>query len=299
MFNKGIVASAVFPDIQADIGKFMRVAERVSSSGLFNGFEFFFGGTPEEEAKVGGILDRTGLYGVYLPGAMMKRDGLDLGAEALETRTHALEMCKAYVDSAYRMRTRKMLILSGPRPAGGMDMDAYLERFAGTLGKLLEYAQSKSGDYSLEITLEFFNDKGEPYLAIGGAKTVLRLCGMLCGKYSNLGVTFDTSHVAQLREDLREDYRMLAPYVRHVHFANCVIDDPASSLYGDRHPVFGLAGGVFSGQDMADFLGWARGQAHFDQVDICSFEVISRDGMSQEDYYRSICESAREVGFGR
>ena len=298
MFKKGIVASAVFPGIQSDIEQFMQVVEKVSASDLFDGFEFFFSGTPEEESRIGSALDQIGLYGVYLPGALMKRDGLDLGAEAMADRMDALEKCKAYVDSAYRMRTRKMLVLSGPCPAA-LDLDAYLQRFAGTMGLLLDYAQSLAGDYSLEITLEFFNDKGEPYLVIGGGQTVVRLCEALDGKYDNFGITFDTSHVAQLREDLREDYRLMAPYVRHVHFANCVVADPSSSLYGDRHPVFNLEGGVYSDQDMVEFLGWLRGQAHFAQVDILSYEIISRDGMSQEDYYRSICDSARAVGFGR
>ncbi|MBP7403085.1 MAG: TIM barrel protein [Clostridia bacterium] len=295
MLRKGIVASATFPGIRDDLRQFRQAVADVTAAGVFDGFEFYYAGTPAEEREIGALLERSGLYPSYLPGFEMKRDGLDLGAERWEDRRRAVDRCLGFVRTAYNTRARKMLILSGPRPAGPFDPEEYLARFSLSLEEILAYAEAQAGEYILEITLEFFNDTGEPWLAIGGARTVDRLLGMPCAAHTHLGVTFDTSHVAQLREDLREDYRLLAPRIRHIHLANCVIDDASDPLYGDRHPVFNLPGGVFRDRDMASFLSWTAQEPGFDRVDLCSVEIIPHPGMEPVECFRHAVASARAV----
>lgn len=291
MFKKGIVLSAVFPDIKSDYGQLVQALGRIAASGLFSGVEFYFTGSDEEYRKIGGILQESHLYNVFLPGFEMKRDCLDLGSDSEAIRLHAIKKCREFVRTAYLMHARKMLILSGPKPADG-DIGAYLDRFICSLEAVLAYSKSQAAAYSLEVTLEFFNDVGEPWLAIGNVHAVQKICEPLCTRFDNFGITFDTSHVAQLRGDLAVYYAALAPYVHHLHLANCVTRDPLDPLFGDKHPVFNLAQGDFSDDDMADFVNHVKKGRYFEGIDICSYEIIPQGEMHSDASFQSLLASA-------
>ena len=294
---KGIVASATFPAIREDAVRFDRAVEEVAATGLFDGFVFCFEGNAAERRRIGAALARKGFYGVYLAAFEMKRDRTDLGAADPAERSAAVARCLEQVRVACETRARKILILSGPRPQGSFDLDAYLTRFAQSLEQLVIGARAWAGDDAPEVSIEFFNDRGEPWLAVGGADTVVRLFKRVDwpGLAGRLGITFDTSHVAQLHEGLEEDYTLLSPFTRHLHLSNCVIDRPGHPLNGDRHPAFNHPDGVFPGADMAAFVQWVSKQSGADRIDVCSIEVIPHAGMDEQASFQRVCETARVV----
>lgn len=91
-----------------------------------------------------------------------------------------------------------------------------------------------------EITLEFFNDEGEPELAVGKVPFVRKLYEQTQG--CGIGITFDTSHVAQMGTDVETSFASLAPWIRHLHLANSVSANRNNPLFGDKHPLFGGKG---------------------------------------------------------
>ena len=56
------------------------------------------------------------------------------------------------------------------------------------------------------------------------------LARQIVNKYDNFGITYDLSHVIQLKEDVEHSLIKLHDYTNHIHIANCVINDKLSSF---------------------------------------------------------------------
>ena len=63
----------------------------------------------------------------------------------------------------------------------------------------------------------------------------------------------DLSHLVQLRETFDEHMDGIAPYIRHVHLATCVLEKDAPA-YGDQHPGFHFENSLVNEDMMAAFL---------------------------------------------
>ena len=61
------------------------------------------------------------------------------------------------------------------------------------------------------------------------------------------------STVAQLGEDLEQATQDAGDCLVHAHVANCVLD-PRDPLYGDKHPPFGVPGGVYTVDDAVRYI---------------------------------------------
>jgi sugar phosphate isomerase/epimerase len=174
-------------------------------------------------------------------------------------------------------------------------MDTVIKNTVSSLKNLLSYAKEISKDYIMDIVLEFFNDNGEPYLSVGNFNTVELICTEIAIAYDNFHITYDISHVKQLKEDIYEGYDRLKEYINHVHFSNCVTRYPNHSLYGDKHPPFNIEKGDFSDSDMILFLEHLEKSGKIDDIDIISYEVISQNRETSESHYKSIKNSAKKV----
>jgi sugar phosphate isomerase/epimerase len=96
-------------------------------------------------------------------------------------------------------------------------------------------------------------------------------------------LTFDTSHIIQLKEDLPATYRAVRDVIAHVHLSNCLVSDPSSPFYGDKHPPYGLKGGEIGVPELADFFKTLDEAGHFRQSfptgkPVLSLEVITPSG---------------------
>lgn len=286
--KKGLVTSPFYPQSREDLSALLASLAQVAAEKQFEVVEFYYEGEPEDYPLIGRTLRDLRLESVFLAGFAMKRDQLDLGAASDSLRQKAIATCIRHIDYSYMCGAGKMLILSGPATNTGGDIDAYLDRFADSVRRLCKYAAAAQKERQLEIVLEFFNNRGEPYLAIGDLATICGLTQRLEDLNGQFGLTFDTSHVVQLDGDLYEYYRELRKFIRHVHFANCLTKEKDSPLFGDRHPPFNIEGGDLTDHDIYKFL-----QAiDMDNTDICSFEIIPG-----EIYDIAYCEKSLDISF--
>lgn len=258
----------------------MDTIEKVSNYSWYNGIEFFHDGTWREYSKIKHCLKRKGLESIFLAGYPIKTQNLDIGAMDENARLKAVEAIKHWIDVAYYLGSKKILILSGP--VVEEDRQKAYSNTIESLRQLCEYADSKAKDHRLEITLEFFNDKGEPYLLIGPVSKTVEIAQSICNQYDNFGITFDISHVVQLGEDIEKSLAKLYKYTNHFHIANCVTKDSRSEFFGDKHPPFGMEGSDISEQEICLFLDVLKKHFGINDCITIGAEVIAPKGFNPD-----------------
>ena len=100
-------------------------------------------------------------------------------------------------------------------------------------------------------------------------------------------MTFDTSHILQLQEDLPSTYRGVQDVIANIHLSNCLIKDKTSPFYGDKHPPYGLAGSEIGIPELTAFLKTLKDAGHFSRPfptgkPVLSLEVITPAGQTPE-----------------
>lgn len=287
--KKGICLTALYPQAMENAVLLTELFQKIKDRTQFDCVEFYFHGKLEEELRIGRKLRELQLSSVFLAGFPMKRDKVDLSSRRDEIRRKGVTDCMKLYESAVRMEADKMLILSGPvwEMPDGKDRD----RIISQTRKSLQEMERQLRQDGPQITLEFFNDRGEPWLAVGDIALVQEVFRGI--PETKIGITFDTSHAAQLGENVLTAFKTLRPWISHLHLANSVSRDKQDPMFGDKHPLFSIEGGDFSLAEIRKLYRTLEENGDLAQVDICSFEVISR---GEEDlYFERTCEEAAYV----
>lgn len=304
MMKKGVCLTAIFPEAMFDKSKLFEALEKVAATNLYNGVEYYFEGTDADYKAVRDKVKELGFYSVFLAGYPMKMEKIDISAKDEKVREKSVVSVQGLIKRAMRLGCDKVLILSGP-VWEEFNQELLVEQFIKSIREITdeqgykvvpeisgEKNSTKSYETTMpEISLEFFNTTGEPYLAIGELETIK----MLCDKLSNVnfGITYDFSHAAQLRFDIEATFKELLPWIHHVHIANSVSKIESSPLYGDKHPLFGVADEDLSLSEVYGFMRGFQKREYFKDVAICSMEMISRDDHSPDWYFEQTLKQAK------
>ncbi len=291
-FSLGLCLSAVFPSAVSDHHALEDSLNRIASDGLFSAVEFYHEGPDEHLDQAARFCREHGLSVVFLAGFMLKRERLDIASPNEQARKEAVAACKELFRRAHRLGAKKMLILSG---GDGLKQDrqTVVQSAARSVRELIAYGDHFCGQACPQITLEFFNPFGEPFLSIGTPDVVMDIVSLIDSKL--FGITFDTSHVAQMGLDISRTMQSLHTRVNHLHLANSVSKSRDHPLYGDRHPLFDIPQGDFTVQDIAAFLASGQQQRLFDHIDICSAEVICREEGREEACYEQLRQQIETI----
>lgn len=284
--KKGICITAIYPEAVNNYSLLMEVIRKIGEEKIFDCIELYFEGTEKEERKIGDELEKQGLSLVFLGGFPMKRDKVDISSCVESKRQESVEICKKLYKSACRMHAKKMLILSGPSWKV-RDEQKLIQQTRKSLNELTEDIDEKNP----ELTLEYFNDQGEPWLAVGDINMVRRIFEEIDD--THLGITFDTSHTIQMNRDILRSFQILQPWIRHLHLANSVSMNSQSPLFGDKHPLFDVEEGDISLEEIKRLYTEMKNRKLLERVDICSIEVISRG--REDEYYQRIYEQANYI----
>lgn len=284
--KKGICLTALYPEAMENATLLMELFEKIKGRDLFDCVEFYFHGRPEEELQIGERLRTMGLSSVFLAGFPIKRDKVDISSQDEKKRLAGVEECRKLYESAVRLQSDKMLIISGPSWKDE-DRAGIIRQTQKSLREIEQ--QTRSGEP--QLSLEFFNDKGEPWLAVGEIDLVKELFKGMPG--TRIGITFDTSHTAQLGADVLTAFETLRPWICHLHLANSVSRDRSHPMFGDKHPLFATEGGDFSMIEIREIYGTLEHRGYLEQVNVCSVEVISRG--EEDQYFEKTCEEAKFI----
>ena len=117
--------------------------------------------------------------------------------------------------------------------------------------ELCNYAKSKG---NMIVELEVFDRDVDKKALIGPAADARDFAKVVCKECDNFGLIVDLSHIPQLNESPLQAILPVKDYLTHVHLGNCVISDKFHPAYGDKHPRFGIPGGINDVNEMIEFL---------------------------------------------
>lgn len=286
--DKSIVMPAFFRNTVNDAYFLIEMLKQVKKDRWYNVVEFYFEGDEKQFLDIGNVLRNYGFDSVFLAGIPLKVNKLNLSSLVAEERGYAIKRVMEWIDRAYSFNSKKLLISSGVGYGSAEGNMKAKEALINSIVLLCRYADHSADDYILDITLEYFNDQGEPWFLIGPSKDALELAKQVSAYCRNFELTFDLSHAVQLRENPFESFTSIMQYVNHIHIANCVITDSSNIFYGDRHPPIGLQGGEVEEDDVCRFIMQVMQAGYFDikgKNKIVGIEVICPDDMRLMEVY--------------
>jgi len=250
---KSVVVHALFPETVRDPAALELALRGIADERFYDAVEFYYEGDPSGIPAIRSALEAFRASPVFLGGAYLKQHRLSLGSLAAPRRRHAIDVAKRLVDTAHAFGCGKLLVPSGETLPTREERDASYGLLVESLGELCRYAE-RATKGAVRITLEPFNDRGEPYYLIGPSSLAKRLADEVAAQVDNFELTYDFSHMLQLGEDPLESLSVLSPHVGHIHLANCYLADPSHPMYGDKHPPFDYPGGEATEERIRAFV---------------------------------------------
>jgi sugar phosphate isomerase/epimerase len=244
--SKSFVLSASFPGSKKGCGGLKKALDTIAPY-HFTTIEYY--SQDVSAGKVARLME--GRRSIFLAGALQKAAGLNPCALDKDIRGKAVAELGECFRFARQAGAGALMLSSGPRPEHEADDPQCLLYLADSLEKLHKL------EPGLPILLEPGDRDVEYRHLLGYTPVSVEFAAARRRDGLPLGLVFDISHVAQLGEDLGAAWAAARPYCDHVHLANCVLER-RHPLYGDKHPFFGIPGGVYSHQDARGFLSVLR-----------------------------------------
>jgi sugar phosphate isomerase/epimerase len=163
-------------------------------------------------------------------------------------RNRAVKEVKSCIDEASELGAERVSLLSGPDP-GAQSRNEAIRALVDSLKEICAYGEEKR----LAIALETFDRDIEKKCLIGPAREAAALARTVRKDFRDFGILYDMAHGPLLEEDPRRALTLLKEYLVHIHVGNCV-KGTSNPAYGDKHPRFGVDGGVHDVDDLARFL---------------------------------------------
>lgn len=277
VINVGIVHSMIYPQTLRGEGPILETISKIAADEFFGAIEVSWIKDPDTCNKVAKLLESAFIDIVYCGGPPILLQKLDMNSLDETVRSAAVQNVRKLVDEAYALGARILVVCSGPNVKANKREKAKAS-LVQSLKDVCKFAQEKSKDYTLMISLENFDQEYDKRLLIGPTAEAAEIVAGVKEEYENIGMTVDLSHLPLLNENSKEALTEAKQYLEHVHIGNCVMRDRTSPLYGDQHPRFSIVGGENSVEEVGEFLSVLKDIGYFNKrtatrLPVVSFEV--------------------------
>jgi len=239
MHKKGIVLTSAMLQAEHDESLFNEALDFLMQFDI-KVIEFF---TDAERAKCYGeaIISRN--FEPLFISALDQRRNSDcrICSEDESQRLRSVDFTKRSIEKAILSGSKRTLIQSGTYPIDPLHEVKCMKAVEKSLIELSEFA----GD-DIRLMLEPCDRSVQLCQLLGPSLQVYTLMKKL--SLNNIGLTMDIAHITELFEDPIDAISLCKPYCDHIHIANCVLE-PTSELFGDKHPLFGVADGCYNSED--------------------------------------------------
>ena len=294
-FHLGVVVHAFFPGARERNQSSLEITRKLAADPFFQALEVAGVEDPRDQKELARVLRSSGKSVVFSGGGYCRRTQSNLH-DLDETRwERAVRNVEKVVDEAilYGCRVLYVMGFEAPPPE---EREKARKRFARALEALSDYAGEKCPSAPLTVSVENFHIAQEEPFLIGPTLEFARMLRDLRGKRPGLGLTFDTSHILQLKEDLPSTFRQVQDVIAHIHLSNCLIGDRSSPFHGDKHPPYGLPGSEIGIPELAGFFRTLKTRGTFSRAfptgkPVLSLEVITPPGQTPEETLREAKEA--------
>lgn len=244
----GIVNFMAYPTTMKGEGPILEATRAICRDDYFDVIEVTWIKDPAIRTQVRKMVETAGLTLTYGSQPRMLTTGMNINDLDPQRRQAALDSLKQGIDEAYELGAKGFAFLSGKYEEGSK-WDSYAALVDSTR-QLCRYAEAK-GD--MPVLLEVFDYDFDKKSLIGPAPLARKLADEMKCDCHNFGLMVDLSHILQIHETIRENILPIAPYVRHAHIANVVLQAGAEAV-GDMHPRFGFPCCSVGVTEVRDFL---------------------------------------------
>jgi sugar phosphate isomerase/epimerase len=286
-FHLGLVVQGFFPEARARKSPALEITRKLAADPFFQALEISGVEGPVLQRELAGIARASGKSLVFSGGGYCRAGGYNLHDLEEGKREKAVREVRKIIDEAHEYGCRILYVMGFEAPAPP-DCDRARESFARSLADLSAYARGKNPAAPLTLSVENFYLLTETPFLIGPTLDFARMLRELRSRHPNLGLTFDTSHILQLKEDLTSTFIRVQDVIAHIHLSNCLLQDRSSPFYGDKHPPYGFPGSEIGIPELACFLSALKGQGYFSRTfptgkPVLSLEVITPAGQTPEE----------------
>jgi sugar phosphate isomerase/epimerase len=237
-----------YPDAQSGEQRFLDTVTTLAEDDFFSLLELALVRDPAQRRTIRQLAETSHLSITYAAQPVLLGQKLDVNSLDESERNRAIEEVKSCIDEASELGAERVSLLSGPDPGAPQRNDA-TQVLADSLKEICAYGEQKG----LAITLETFDREIEKKRLIGPAREAAALARTVRKDFRDFGILYDMAHGPLLDEDPKHALTLLRDYLVHIHVGNCV-KVAGNPVYGDRHPRFGVSGGLHDVDDLARFL---------------------------------------------
>ena len=260
----------------------MELMQRFMADPFFQAIEFSGADDPAAQQEIRRIMRSGGKPLVFAGASYCNINQLNLHDLDEKKRHQAVLSLQPVMDEAIGYGCQIFYVMGAAAPPAERATEGK-EQFVRSLIELCDYARQKSPSSPLTLSVENFPPLRDAPSLIGPTREVAGLLRRVRSSHPNVGLTFDTSHILQLRENLLETYRAVRDVIAHLHLSNCLIRDSSSPFYGDKHPPYGLAGSEIGVAEIVEFLEGLRIAGHFDRTFPTGQPVLSMEIITPEE----------------
>jgi sugar phosphate isomerase/epimerase len=279
----GAVHIMVYPGVQSGTQRFLDTFMALAEDDFFSLLELALVRDPTQRRAMRKLAEISHLSITYAAQAALMGQKLDLNSLDESERRRAIKEAMTCVDEAYELGAERMSLLSGPDP-GVPKRNEATQALVDSLKEICAYGEEKG----LGVALEAFDREIEKKCLIGPAREAAAVARSVRKDFRDFGILYDMAHGPLLGENFKSALTTLKDYLVHIHVGNCVkvAGNPA---YGDKHPRFGVNGGLHDVGELTQFLrilfdiGYLgkRSQAN-EKLPIVGFEIKPLPGESSE-----------------
>jgi len=244
----GIVHIMIYPGVQSGEQQFLDTFTALAEDDFFSLLELALVRDPPQRKAIRQLVETSHLSVTYAAQAALLGQKLDVNSLDQTERNRAIKEVKSCIDEASELGAERVSLLSGPDPGASSRSDA-IRALVDSLKEICAYGEQKG----LAITLETFDRDVEKKCLIGPAREAAALARTVRKDHWDFGILYDMAHGPLLEEDPRKALTLLKEHLVHIHVGNCV-KVQGNPAYGDKHPRFGVDGGVHDAHDLTRFL---------------------------------------------
>ncbi|HOX28199.1 MAG TPA: TIM barrel protein [bacterium] len=189
----------------------------------------------------------------YCCGPTAFGENLDINSRDESVRSKSVERLKELAEDALDYGASLLLICSGQNAEDDKKGEA-LRLLTYSVNELCEYCRRTRPNKPLVVSLEIFDWKIDKKRLLGPMDECIKFAENIVRNNSNFSLTLDLSHIPLTEETPESSVPRVMPFLQHVHVGNCVVKNPNSPFYGDKHPEFGVEDGEISREQVQNYF---------------------------------------------
>lgn len=217
-----------------------------------------------------------------------------------DERKYSIEFFKRELENAIAVGAKKVVTNSGPDVPE--NREAAFEALVDFYVEICSYVSARK---EMDILIEPTDRETDKCKFIGPSAQAVKLAKRIhqagCNNFASM---VDMCHIPLMGESIEQAMITTKGYIGHIHLGNCILKNPDHPLFGDKHVPWGIHGGEFDVEDVADLLSLGLQIGYFSPQNcgMASLEMRPYPNKTPEeslDIHYQKFEQAWQVAYGR